>query len=76
MAEKTTAESFILRIYRVDTKDPNRLAGLVERMDGSGERESFTDLEGLADILNRSVAKPQKSRKKVSGKQGTVNGRQ
>lgn len=70
MAEITTAESYILRIYRVDTRDPNLLAGLVERIDGSGERVRFNDLEGLAAILNSSVTKPNE-RRRTGKRQGS-----
>jgi len=69
MTEIPTAESYILRIYRVDTEDPKRLAGLVETMDGSGERESFADLEGLARILSdRAGSRKQKTVKTVKRK--------
>ncbi len=63
MTEHSTSESFIVRIYRVDTEDCRKLTGLVEAMDGSGRRESFNDLEGLSAILNSSVNKPMKRRR-------------
>ena len=53
MTELSTAESFIVRIYRIDTEDPKKLTGLVESMDGSGERKPFTNLDELAALLNR-----------------------
>jgi hypothetical protein len=52
MTELSTAESFIVRIYRINTEDPKRLTGLVEAMDGSGERTAFTDIDELATVLN------------------------
>lgn len=57
MTELSTAESFIVRIYRIDTEDRKKLTGLVEAMDGSGERIPFTDVDELAAVLGRSVGK-------------------
>ena len=53
MPKLSMSESFIIRIYRVDTQDPHRVNGLVEAMDGSGERESFDSIDELGGILNR-----------------------
>jgi hypothetical protein len=64
MTEHSTSDSFIVRIYRFDTEDQRRLTGLVETMDGAGERLPFTDMDELAAILNRCVGKPRKRRKK------------
>jgi hypothetical protein len=64
MTEHPTLESFIVRIYRVDTEDPWKIAGLVEATDGSGKREPFTDIEELGAILSRGVNAPRKGRKK------------
>jgi hypothetical protein len=57
MTEVTTANSFIVRIYRIDTEDQRKLTGLVDALDGSGERTPFTDNEELAAVLNRGVGK-------------------
>lgn len=57
MSELTTAQSFIVRVYRVDPDDPRKLTGLVEAMDGSGMRVPFTDLDGLAVLLSRPPGK-------------------
>jgi hypothetical protein len=46
-----------VRIYRIDTEDPKKLTGLVEAMDGSGERTPFTDANELAAVLSRSVGR-------------------
>lgn len=51
MIELSVSDSFIVRIYRIDTENPSKLTGLVEIMDGSGERAPFTNLEELASIL-------------------------
>ena len=57
MTELTTANSFIVRVYRIDPEDRKRLTGLVEALDGSGERTPFTDIDELAAVLGRSVGK-------------------
>jgi len=64
MAEFTTADSFIVRVYRVDTEDHLKISGLVETMDGSGERVPFTGVDDLAAILNHSVRRPRKRERK------------
>jgi hypothetical protein len=53
MTELSTAQSYIVRVYRVDPDEPRKIAGLVEPMDGSGERIPFTDLGQLAALLKR-----------------------
>jgi hypothetical protein len=63
MTEHSISDSFIVRIYRFDTEDQRKLTGLVETMDGAGERLPFTDMDELAAILNRLV-RPRKRRKK------------
>jgi hypothetical protein len=57
MTKLSTADSFIVRIYRVDTEDQRKLTGLVEALDGSNERKPFTDIDKLAVVLGRSVGK-------------------
>lgn len=57
MTELTTAESFIVRIYRIDSDDQGKLTGLVEALDGSGTRMPFIDSEELVAVLNRSVGR-------------------
>jgi hypothetical protein len=57
MTKLSTADSFIVRIYRIDTEDPRKLTGLVEALDGSGERTPFTDIDELAAVLNRGMGK-------------------
>jgi hypothetical protein len=63
MTERSTAKSFIVRIYRYDTEDQRNLTGLVEALDGSGERTPFTDIDELGAILNRG-SRPQYKRSK------------
>jgi len=62
MTELSTADSFIVRIYRLDTDDQKKLTGLVEAMDGSGERIPFTDIIELAAVLNGLVNEHRKGR--------------
>lgn len=64
MTELSTAVSFIVRIYRIDTEDQKKLAGLVEAMDGSGERTPFTDIIELTAVLNGLVNGHRKGRRK------------
>lgn len=68
MTELTTADSFIVRIYRLDTEDPKKLTGLVEKMDGSGERTPFTDISELAAVLRRGMCRRVGRRKKTKSK--------
>ncbi len=65
MSEQSTLQSFIVRIYRVETDDRRKISGLVEPLDGSGRREPFTDIEELGAALNRGLRRPpQRPRKK------------
>lgn len=57
MTEHSIADSFIVRIYRFDTNDQRKLTGLVETMDGSGERLPFTDIDELAGVLTGLVGR-------------------
>ena len=60
MTEKSTSDSFIVRIYRIDTADPGKIKGLVEALDGSGEREPFARLDELGAVLNRRAGRARK----------------
>ncbi len=60
MTEHTILESFIVRIYRIDTNDPGKITGLVEVLDGSGDREPFAALDELGALLNRRAGKQKK----------------
>jgi hypothetical protein len=44
-----------VRIYRYDSEDQCILTGLVEALDGSGERTPVTDANELAAVLSRSM---------------------
>lgn len=54
-AEQPASESFIVRVYRIDREDGQKITGLVEALDGSGEREPFTRIDELSAILRRRV---------------------
>lgn len=43
-------ENFIVRIYRRESDDPNRITGVVEKPDSS-ERKRFSNIEDLVSIL-------------------------
>jgi hypothetical protein len=43
-------DSYVVRIYRRDQKDPHKSVGVVERAEGEGE-QAFHDLEELMAIL-------------------------
>jgi hypothetical protein len=58
-----TAHSYIVCIYRTDPDDPKKLTGLVEALDGSGERTSFTDANELAAVLSSRAGKRDGRRK-------------
>lgn len=57
MTELTTANSYIVRVYRIDTEDGKKLTGQVETLDGSGAQAPFTDIDELAAVLNRGAGK-------------------
>lgn len=57
MTELTTANSYIVRVYRIDTEDPKKITGFVEALDGSAERVPFIDIDELAKVLNRGEGK-------------------
>jgi len=64
MTELSTAQSYIVRIYRTDSDTPTKLTGLVETLDGSGERTPFVDSAELIAILQRTAKKRTGRRKR------------
>lgn len=60
MTERPTIDSFVVRIYRIDTNDPGKITGLVEALDGSENREPFAGLDELGELLNRRAGKQKK----------------
>ena len=63
MTEQSILESFIIRIYRIDTKD-ERVTGILESIDGSGEPEPFV---GLDEAWSRAHATRPQARKEKRG---------
>ena len=63
MTELSTAQSFVVRIYRIDTDDPRKLTGQVETLDGSGTRSPFTCLDELAALLNRGAGERRRGKR-------------
>jgi hypothetical protein len=57
MTEQSILESFIIRVYRIDTNDPERVTGILESIDGSGEPEPFVGLGELGLVLSRRAGK-------------------
>lgn len=58
LGAQPASESFIVRIYRIDTEDDGKIGGLVEVLDGSEESEPFTCIDELGAILKRRVTRP------------------
>jgi hypothetical protein len=65
MTEQPILESFIVRIYRIDTKDPARITGILESVDGSGEPEPFVGLDELGLILSRRTGRSRKRERRT-----------
>ena len=54
---QTCVNNYILRIYRIDRKDPQHLMGLVEEVGGK-EKKPFTNVRELLDILSHPKRTP------------------
>ena len=70
-------DSYVVRIYRRDPKDPQRMAGVVERAEVNGE-QAFHDLGELMGILADSKGRSsnRKGRKvKMNSRSGEKGGR-
>jgi hypothetical protein len=65
MTEQSILESFIIRVYRIDTKDAERVTGILESIDGSGEPEPFVGLDELGLALCRRAGKCRKRKRKT-----------
>lgn len=66
MTKLLTSDSYLVRIYRVDSDDPHRLAGQLEALDGSGTCTPFTDSEQLAALLGRGAGPKRSARRRTS----------
>lgn len=67
MTELSTAQSVVVRIYRIDTEDTHKITGLVEAMDGSGVCLPFVNADELVALLSRMTF-PRKARRTVGRK--------
>ena len=68
MVEQPILESFIVRIYRIDTGNPETVTGVLESIDGSRERKPFVSLGELGSLLCRQAGKlGQRGRKPPAG---------
>ena len=65
MAEQTIMDSFVVRVYRYDTDDSRRLAGMIEATDGSGFAASFKDTDELVAVLWTLVNRHRKDRRRT-----------
>ena len=74
MTELSTAHSFVVRIYRIDTEDTRNITGLVEAMDGSGECMPFVNADELVALLNRMTF-PRKARRRAGKKTDSLTAR-
>lgn len=54
----TSMHSYILRIYRLDRKNPRNLVGLVEEV-GCNQKKAFTNLDELWKILSQPEQREQ-----------------
>ena len=60
-------DSYVVRIYRRDPKDPRKSVGVVEQAEGKGER-AFHNLEELIGILALTVPGQGRPERKKKGK--------
>lgn len=62
MTERLTSDSFLIRVYRVDTENCRNITGVLEAMDGTHESKPFTDIDELGAMLysrtDRTKKKP------------------
>ena len=63
-------EYFMVRVTR-SAREPDRVAGLVERL-GSGEKRSFDTGEQLAQLVGNSFAAPQNMQSAENGRNATA----
>lgn len=63
MVKISMTESYIVRIYRYDTKDNGEVVGMVEAIDGSGDSRSFRDIDELIEALKSLLKRHKKSKK-------------
>ena len=60
--------NYILRVYRLNRKEPNNLVGLLEEV-GVKEKRAFTNLQEIWDILSHPKSTPDGAgRRKEAGR--------
>ena len=64
MAEFSTRDSFIVRVYRYNPAARGKVHGAVEKIDGSGSIAPFKDTDELGAILSAHLAAPDRKRRK------------
>lgn len=65
MEKSLTAQSFVVRVYRVDTEDRRKITGMVETLDGSGRKEPFRNADELMGLLNSGANDSRKGVRKA-----------
>jgi hypothetical protein len=63
LATSVFSIDYIVRIYRLDKKNPRHLVGIVEEI-GTKGKKTFTNYDELWDILISSKSVTQKQRRK------------
>jgi predicted transcriptional regulator YdeE len=62
-------DSFIVRIYRYEENKPHKVVGTVEHV-GSEDKQGFTRIDELWEILNAIGQMPKKNQKGANGRRG------
>jgi predicted amidophosphoribosyltransferase len=60
-------DNYIIRIYRYEKNNPDKLVGTVEHVGLDGKR-AFTHVDELWEILNATGQMPKKNQKGASGR--------
>ena len=69
MPSQVFSVDFIVRIYRLDKKNPRHLVGVVEEVGVKGNK-AFTNYDELWDILSGSKSLKHQGKKRNGGKIG------
>ena len=65
--EESSRENYLVSIYRRNVEDPERIAGLVEFIEG-GDKRNFATFNELRAILNPDQVKSEGKQQKKDGK--------
>jgi len=60
MSEISILQSFVVRVYRHDPDQPGKVTGVIEALDGSGDKRSFTDTSEMNAILGAILTEQDK----------------